>query len=172
MMSDYGLLILRLMLGVLFVAHGGQKFFGWFGGAGIQRHSGWLGSMGLRPGWFWAWVNALAEFGGGVLLVLGVLTPVAAAAIASTMVMAIAKVHWPKGFWNNNGGYEFHLLVIAASLAIGLIGPGAFSLAALLPVGISQAELFLASILVGLLGVLVGLAVSGRRPPQVRPRAT
>jgi putative oxidoreductase len=108
-------------------AHGAQKLFGWFGGPGLGT-GGWLEAMGLRPGRIRAAFNGLAEFGGGALLVLGLITPLGSAAVASVMLVAIATVHWRNGFFNSNGGYEFNLLIVAAAIALAFTGPGTISI--------------------------------------------
>ncbi len=169
MLIEFALMILRVFVGLLFAAHGAQKLFGWFGGRGLKATAAGLGTMGLHPAWLWAWTSALAEFGGGALLALGVLTPVAAAALICTMVMAIAKVHGRKGFWNTNGGYEFNLTLIAAALTIGLAGPGAYALNPAIFARWPQLPLFVASLVVGLIGVAFGLIISLRQP-QIRPQ--
>ena len=125
---DSGLLLVRVVLGGIMAAHGAQKLFGWFGGFGIAGTAGWLESMGFKPARLHATVNGLAELGGGVLLALGFLTPLGAAAVAGVMLVAIATVHWSKGFFNSSGGYEFNLLIVAASIALAMTGPGTISL--------------------------------------------
>lgn len=109
-------------------AHGAQKLFGWFGGHGLAGTGGWLESMGFKPARLHASVNGLAEFGGGILLALGLLTPLGAAAVAGVMFVAIATVHWSKGFFNTSGGYEFNLLIVATAIALAFTGPGALSI--------------------------------------------
>lgn len=125
---DAGLLILRLVIGGIMAAHGAQKLFGWFGGYGLAGTGGWLESMGFRPGRVQAAVNDLSEFGGGLFLATGLLTPLASAAIVGVMLVAIVAVHLKSGFWNPNGGYEFNLVLIAGALALAFTGPGAASL--------------------------------------------
>ena len=83
--------------------------------------------MGLRPGRRAA-LNGLAEFAGGALLVLGLITPLGSAAVAGVMLVAIATVHWRNGFFNSNGGYEFNLLIVAAAIALAFTGPGTISI--------------------------------------------
>src|SRR5512142_1956537 len=102
----YGLLVLRIAVGGVFFAHGSQKLLGWWGGGGLRGTAGWLGSSGFRPPRVMATLVALAE-SSGVLLALGLLTPFAALAVASTMVVAVGHVHWKNGFWSTNKGYEF-----------------------------------------------------------------
>lgn len=96
MSIDLGLLILRVVVGLLLTGHGAQKLFGWFGGPGLDGFTGWIGSMGLRPPRLWAVLGGLAEFGGGLLLVLGLFTPLGSLGILASMLMAIIQVHWPK----------------------------------------------------------------------------
>jgi putative oxidoreductase len=121
-------LFVRLTIGALFIGHGTQKLFGWFGGHGIEGTGGAFESMGLRPGKRHATAAGAAEAGGGLLLALGLLTPVAATAIIATMVTAIRKVHAQNGPWATNGGYEYNLVLIGAMLAITENGPGPLSL--------------------------------------------
>src|SRR5918999_663264 len=124
---EVGLLVVRVVLGSIMAAHGAQKLFGWFGGHGLAGTSGWLESMGFKPAGLNATVVGLAEFGGGVSLVLGLITPLGAAAVAGVMLVAIATVHWSNGFFNGSGGYEFNLLIIATAIALAITGPGEFS---------------------------------------------
>ncbi len=128
MFADLGLLVLRLTLGLVFVGHGAQKAFGAFEGPGFAGATGFIGSLGLRPARFWTAVAVSGELAAGVLLVFGLLTPVAGLLVLATMGVAIAKVHGSKGFFVQNGGYEYNLVLIIAALALALIGPGAFSL--------------------------------------------
>jgi putative oxidoreductase len=125
---EVGLLLIRVVLGGILAAHGAQKLFGWFGGPGLAGTGGWLEAMGLRPARMWAAVNGLAEFGGGALLILGLLTPLGSAVVAGVMLVAIATVHWRNGFFNSNGGYEFNLLIVAAAIALAFTGPGTISI--------------------------------------------
>jgi putative oxidoreductase len=125
---EAGLLLIRVVLGGIMAAHGAQKLFGWFGGHGLAGTGSWLESMGLRPARAFAAVNGLAEFGGGALLVLGLLTPLGAAAVAGVMFVAIVTVHWKNGFFNSSGGYEFNLLIVAAALGLAITGPGEISI--------------------------------------------
>ena len=125
---EAGLLLVRVVLGAIMAAHGAQKLFGWFGGPGISGTSGWLESMGFKPARLHATVSGLAEFGGGILLAIGLFTPLGAAAVVGVMIVAIATVHWNNGFFNSSGGYEFNLLIIAASIALAITGPGEVSI--------------------------------------------
>ncbi|MEO8252382.1 MAG: DoxX family protein [Chloroflexota bacterium] len=131
-----GLAVLRITIGLIFAAHGAQKAFGWWKGPGYAGWSGVITKMGFRPTAFWTFVSVLAELGAGLLLALGLLTPLAAAGLVGQGIVIIARVHWPNGFWNSNKGYEFPLVLLAGSLALALTGPGTWSLDAQLPVGI------------------------------------
>jgi putative oxidoreductase len=154
---NIGLLILRLVTGLLFAGHGAQKLFGWFGGRGIAGHAGIMERLGLSPALFWAWVSALAEFLGGLGLVFGLLTPLAAVAVLGTMLVAIVKVHWAKGVWNSGGGFEFPLTMAAVAFVVGLTGPGAYSLDRALGLGFPEPATYLVALLAMLVVVAVGL---------------
>jgi putative oxidoreductase len=123
-----GLLLLRLVLGVTLAGHGAQKLFGVFGGHGIKGTGGFFGALGFRAPVAMALLAGLSEFGGGVGLAAGFLTPFAALALAVTMTIAIMTVHVTKGFWAANGGYEYNLLIWAGAVAVAATGPGRFSL--------------------------------------------
>jgi putative oxidoreductase len=120
-----GRLFLRGVVGPLFVGHGTQKLFGWFGGHGLDGTGGFFeAGLGLRPGKRHAAAAGAAEAAGGALITLGALTPLAAAMINGTMITAIRKVHAPKGPWVTEGGYEYNLALIAAMTVLANDGPG------------------------------------------------
>ena len=129
---DWALLILRLSLGVAFLAHGSQKLFPIFGGPRLAGFAEGLGNMGLHPPMLWAVLSSLAEFGGGLLVLIGLLTRFGAAAIAVNMLVAVKLVHLKNGFWASDHGYEYNLALIAMSLALVLAGAGALSLDSLI----------------------------------------
>jgi putative oxidoreductase len=124
---DTGLLILRLVLGLLLVGHGSQKLFGAFGGHGLDGTGGFFHSIGFRPGRPMALVAGLTEVGSGLLLALGLLTPLAVAGIVGTLFVA-GSVHWKAGLWGQNGGFELPLLYSVAAVALAFTGPGRYSL--------------------------------------------
>jgi len=132
MSADLGLLLLRLTLGAVFLAHGAQKAFGAFGGPGFEAASGFIGSMGFRPAGVWTALAVGGELVAGLLFVLGLLTPLAGLLVLATMAVAIAKVHGPKGFFVQDGGFEYNLVLIIAAVAVAATGPGALSLDRLL----------------------------------------
>lgn len=128
MLADLGLLALRFALGAVFLGHGAQKAFGAFGGPGLEGAAGFVGSLGFRPARFWAALAAGGELAAGFLFLLGFLMPVAAVLVLATMAVAIAKVHGSKGFFVQDGGYEYNLVLAVAALAVAAVGPGRFSL--------------------------------------------
>lgn len=122
-----GLLILRIVFGLLLVGHGSQKLFGTFGGHGIAGTAGWFESVGFRPGKPMAVLAGASELVGGLLLALGLLTPLASAIVIGTLLVA-ASVHLPNGLWGTNGGFEMPLLYITVAAGLAFTGPGKFSL--------------------------------------------
>lgn len=127
--SDVALLLLRAMIGVVFIAHGAQKLFGAFGGGGLDAAAKAMAGYGLEPGMFFAVLAGTAEFGGGLLLIVGLLTPLAGLIITGLMVVAIAVSTGQKGFIVIGGlGYEYNLVLIAIALALVIAGPGRLSL--------------------------------------------
>lgn len=127
-MMDLGLLIIRLVIGLTFAAHGTQKLFGWFGGYGLKGTGGWLDSIGVKPGVLMALLAGLGELVGGLLFAAGVGTWIGAILIAFTMLIAIVKVHGQNGYWATSNGYEYNLALIAVAIGVALIGPGAYVL--------------------------------------------
>jgi putative oxidoreductase len=127
---NIGRLFLRVTVGSIFVEHGTQKLFGWFGGHGPDGTGQFFESIGLRPGRPNAIAAGTAEAGGGLMLGLGLATPLAAASLASVMLTALRKAIWREGIKTGEGGYEMLLLVSA--LAFAESGPGPWSLDALL----------------------------------------
>lgn len=125
--TDVGLLVMRLGLGAVLMAHGAQKLFGWFGGAGIEGTAAGMESMGFEPGRESAIASAIGETGGGALLALGLATPAAGAAAAGAMAAA-SSVHWEHGLFSQQGGFEFPLLLGLGAVGLGLTGAGSLSL--------------------------------------------
>lgn len=118
---------LRLIAGIIFIAHGAQKLFAWFGGYGLDGTGQWMESIGLAPGYLMALTAGSAEFFGGILLIAGLLTRPTALVLAITMVVAIFSVHIDNGLFMSNNGYEFGLALIAMTIALMLQGGGRFS---------------------------------------------
>lgn len=154
---DLGLLLLRLAIGGLLVGHGAQKLFGAFGGHGLEGTGGFFASIGFRPGKPMAFVAGLTELGAGVLLILGLLTPLASAGVIGTLLVA-GSVHAGKGLWAVNGGYELPLVYALLGAVLALTGPGAYSLDAL--IGLQPSLAWGAGAIV--LGLVAGGAVVAR----------
>jgi putative oxidoreductase len=131
--DDTVLTILRLVLGVVFLAHGSQKMLGWFGGYGFKATMGFF-TQTLHVPTVFAFLAICAEFFGGLGLLLGLLSRIAAFGIIANMLVAIFMVHLPNGFFMNwsgqqkGEGFEYHVLVVALTLAVMIKGVGAFSL--------------------------------------------
>lgn len=125
-------LALRLPISIIFMAHGSQKLFGWFGGYGLQGTGQWMASIGLEPGVLMAFLAGSGEFFGGLFILIGLLTRPAAAVLAFTMVVAILSTHISNGLFLSNGGYEFGLALLAAAVSLAISGAGKLSVDSLL----------------------------------------
>jgi putative oxidoreductase len=147
-----GLLILRLVVGLTFTAHGAQKLFGWFGGYGVAGTGQFMEQLGFRPGWLYAAQAGLAELLGGLFLAAGFLTPAAAAALGAVMLVAAVTAHIKKGFFAHNGGYEYTLVLGAAAVGLAFTGPGALSLDQALGISLSGGTWGLAALIASLIG--------------------
>ncbi|WP_018140372.1 DoxX family protein [Thioalkalivibrio sp. ALJ7] len=122
--AGWAALALRIPVGIIFMAHGAQKLFGWFGGHGLEGTGQWMASIGLEPGFLMALLAGGAEFFGGLALIIGLLVRPAAAVLAFTMVVAIFAVHFEHGLFMSNNGYEFALSLLAVSVALAISGAG------------------------------------------------
>jgi putative oxidoreductase len=131
--DDKAMTAIRLVLGLVFFVHGSQKMLGWFGGYGFKATMGFF-TQGMHIPAVLAFLAIAAEFFGGLGLILGLLTRVAAFGITVNMLVAIFMVHLPNGFFMNWGGQqkgegiEYHLLVVAITVALMMRGAGAFSI--------------------------------------------
>jgi putative oxidoreductase len=162
---DVGLFVLRVTVGLTMGAHGAQKLFGWFGGYGLEATGRAFEGLGFRPGRRHALMAGLVELGGGLLFAAGLLTPLAAALVASVMVVAAVTAHVRNGFFITTGGYEYNLVLGLAALSVAFTGAGALSLDALLPVTLSGVGWGVASVVVAIVGAAGQLAQ--RRPAGV-----
>jgi putative oxidoreductase len=124
--ADFGLLAVRLALAVVFMAHGGQKLFGWFGGPGLSGAVQFMGSMGIPA--FFAYLAVFTEFFGGLALLVGLFSRLASLGLFITMIVATVKVHLANGFFlsgpDGKTGFEYNLVLLLISLAVILTGPG------------------------------------------------
>jgi putative oxidoreductase len=155
---DIGLLILRLAVGLALAAHGSQKLFGWFGGHGIAGTGAFFDRLGFRPGKAMAAIAGFGETAGGLGLALGVLTPLSAALVVATMLVATYGVHLRNGFFITKQGYEYNVVLAAAALALAFVGPGRLSFDAAI-------GLPLAGDVWG--AIAIGLSIVGALPPLV-----
>jgi putative oxidoreductase len=160
---NLGLFVLRVVVGGLFIGHGTQKLFGWFNGYGVDGTAGFMDNLGYRPPKQMAVLAGASEAIGGSLLVLGLFTPLAAAAIIGVMVNAMVSVHAPKGVWNQNGGVELPLVYSTIAATLAFTGPGSFAVDA----AIGPFDGLLFGFLAAALGVIVGVTVSGLRREEV-----
>jgi putative oxidoreductase len=159
-----GRLLLRMVVGGLFVGHGVQKLFGWFDGPGLDTTAQGFEHLGLRPGKPNAIAAGAAEAGGGALLAVGLETPFAASVLTATMLTAIHRVHAKNGPWSSNGGYEYNVVLIAAALALAEVGPGPLSLDAARGRERSGSHWMLAALAAGALGALGSYAIAQAQP--------
>jgi putative oxidoreductase len=164
---DIAMLVLRVGIGVIFVAHGLQKAFGWWGGPGWEGFKGFIAYLGPKPTLLWASVSLIAELGGGLALIAGLLVPLAAAGLVAQTIVLFFRVHVPNGFWSSKGGIEFPLAFGVGALAVQLIGPGAWALDSILPVDVLYEPAVRWTLLgIAVLGALVAVAWRAPAPPQ------
>lgn len=126
--AGYGLTVLRVLVGIIFAAHGSQKLFGWFGGGGLAGTAQWMESIGLAPGTLMALLSGGTEFFGGLALIIGLLARPAALGLSFTLLVAIFTVHISNGLFMANNGYEFALALLGGTLAVLIEGAGKASL--------------------------------------------
>jgi putative oxidoreductase len=163
---DIGLLLARLVLGLLMAAHGTQKLFGWFGGYGLSGTGGFLEALGFRPGRLFALAAALGEVVGGLLVAFGLFGPVGPALMLSVMIVAALSVHWRHGLFATSNGIEVTLLYATGALSLALTGPGRYSLDALAGLTAYWTPAVTALVLVaGILGGIANLALRRPAPP-------
>jgi putative oxidoreductase len=168
---DVALLILRVVVGAYLFAHGAQKLLGWFGGPGLAGTEGFMGNMlRLRPARLWTLAAALSEFGGGLLLVLGLLSPLGSLGIAAAMITATLTAHAGKGWFNTAGGWELPLTNLAVAAAVGIAGPGAISLDHALKIALPEPAIGIAGAILVILGVATTLLTRAPAPaPEPAP---
>jgi putative oxidoreductase len=161
--ADLGLLALRLTAGGLLAGHGAQKLFGAFGGHGLEGMGKMLEPMGLQRGKPWATLAGLSEFGGGLLTALGLGGPIGPIVMQGPMATAARTVHWGKPIWTTEGGAELPTLYSVAGLAIGLAGPGRFSLDRVFGLRAPRSLVVLTAV-----GVAAGVMQAARKATQAQ----
>jgi putative oxidoreductase len=158
---DLALLILRLVIGLLFVGHGAQKLFGIWGGHGLAGTAGFFEAIGLKPGRLHAISAGVAEFGGGALLALGLLTPLGSVLIIAVMVTAALTVHLSNGLWATENGIELNLVYAAGAVALAGAGAGSISIDGAAGLDLTGAGYALGALGLGIIGG-VGAVLTGR----------
>ncbi|MFG3046001.1 DoxX family protein [Streptomyces sp. NPDC048241] len=133
--ADWGLLFIRITFGLVMAAHGAQKLFGIFGGQGLTATGKGFEAIGYRPGKVFATIAGLSELLGGLGLAVGLLTPLACAALIGVMINAMALVTGAHGLWASDGGLEYNLCIAAVALGIAATGPGRLSFDRFFPWG-------------------------------------
>jgi putative oxidoreductase len=166
-----GLLIARVVFGLLMAAHGTQKLLGWFGGYGLNKTGEFFGQIGFQPGRAFAAAASLSEIVSGLLVVFGFLGPIGPALMLSVMIVAAITVHWGHGLFAGTNGIEVPLLYAAAALALAFTGFGQYSVDNLLGIAghLPVTDTWIA-LVVGIVGGFANVAVR-RRPATAAARA-
>jgi len=165
---DAGLLIVRVVFGMLMAAHGTQKLFGWFGGYGLVATSGFFESLGFRPGRLFAAAAATSEVVGGLLVAGGFLGPIGPALVLAVMIVAIFAVHIQNGLFATTSGIEVPLLYSVAVVGLAFTSYGGYSVDAALGIAkVWSPALILGALTVGAIGGALNLAI--RRAPVPTP---
>ena len=165
---DFGILIARIVLGILMAGHGTQKLFGWFGGYGLAGTSGFFENLGFRPGRLFATAASAGEVVSGLLIALGLFGPIGPAILLAIMIVAAVTVHW-HGVFATSNGVELPLLYATGAVGLALTGYGRFALDALLGLGSLWTPAIVGSTLAA--GVVAGVInLTLRRLPVIANR--
>lgn len=164
--SDFGLLIIRLVLGGTLIMHGWNH---WRGGGKIAGTARWFDGLGLRPGVMHAWASVVTELGAGTLLVLGLLTPLGCAGAIGPMAVAGVVAHRRNGFFVFRDGYEYVLMISVVAVALAALGPGRISLDHAAGIRFAGAAGVLTALIAGLGGAALLLAASWRPAATASP---
>ena len=170
-MKKFGITVLRVLIGALFVGHGLQKLRGWFGGGGLEGTAAGFQKMGMEPAHRQAMLAGLTETTAGALLATGFLTPVASSMVSGVMTVAIRHVHAKNGIWVTKGGYEYNAVLMASVFAITAEGPGSFALDNRLGLARPSTRLAFAQLGAGLAGA-TGVEVLARRAQAAAPTSS
>jgi putative oxidoreductase len=169
---NVALLVLRVIVGGLFVGHGSQKLFGRFGGHGPKGTATFFESLGLKPALPFALLAGTAELAGGLLLGFGLFLPMAGLLLVGVMTTAIAAVHWKNGLWVTDGGSEYPLVLASVAFAVAALGPGSISLDHAFGIDWAGLKWAAGAAVIGCLGGLIVVALgrlagrTTRREPQ------
>ncbi len=166
---SFGLLVLRVVVGLIMAAHGAQKLLGWFGGYGLRGTGEFFVQLGFQPGPAFAAAASISEIISGLLVTLGFLGPIGPALMFSVMIVAAMTVHWEHGLFAANNGIELPLLYGASAFALALTGFGQYSFDSLLGIGghLPLTDTWVA-LTIGVIGGFANLAL--RRRPAVAAR--
>ena len=165
-MLSAGLLLVRIVAGLVRAAHGAQKLFGWFGGYGLDKTGEFFVHLGFQPGRAFAAAASLAETISGILVALGFLGPIGPALMISVMIVAVITVHWEHGLFASNNGIELALLYSTIAVSLALTGYGRYSLDSWLGIGDRwPAGVIWAALGMGALGGLANLVIRRRTSP-------
>ncbi len=156
---DVGLLVVRVVVGLLIAGHGAQKLFGWFGGGGVAGTGRSFDSLGYRPGRRMAVLAGVSELAGGVFLAVGFFTPLAGAAVVGIMVNAIVAAHSGNGPWAVHGGWELELTYAVVAAGVAFTGPGRYSLDHAFDWALTGTAWGITTAVVGIYAALIVLAV-------------
>src|SRR3954451_14121057 len=167
---DLGLFLIHVVVGLVIAAHGSQKLFGLFGGAGLDGTGGVMESLGLAPGRPMALASGLTEFAGGILLALGLFVPLAAALIAATYIVAARTAHAGKGPWSADGGWEYVMVLSTVAIGLAFNGAGKWSLDNAIGWDVSGLWWGIGSAVVALIGAISVLAGTRRMANASRER--
>jgi putative oxidoreductase len=163
-----GLLVVRLVIGLLMAAHGAQKLLGWYGGYGLDATGQFFAQLGFRPGRAFAAAASASEIASGLLVAVGLLGPIGPALMLSVMIVAAITVHWEHGLFAGQNGIEVPLLYGAAAFGLAMTGFGRYSLDAVLGIaGLWSATGIWTVLIVGIVGGLANVAL--RRRPASAP---
>ena len=166
-MVDLALLILRVAVGLYVFGHGAQKMLGWFGGSGyVKTLSGMIATLGFRPGPFWTIMSGVCEMGGGLLLTLGLLSPLGTFGVAAAMLTAIFGVHWRNGLWSSKRGIELPFAYLVVAVAVGLTSPGVYSVDRALGIALPEPATWIVMTVLVLAGLVLAFVT---RQPASQP---
>ncbi|MCP3797880.1 DoxX family protein [Allokutzneria sp. A3M-2-11 16] len=159
--GDVGMLALRVVVGCFIALQGEQKLFDWFGGGGLDGTAAFFASRGYAPAYPFAVLAGLTELVGGLLLAVGLLTPLASAALVGVMTNAVAVTLTSVGFWSKDGGAEYPIVVAVIAVCVAAIGPGRYSLDRAQPWAAGGARPAVVALVLGVVSAAAVLVFTG-----------